>query len=94
VSDSWTIVEYLKDTYQPRPFLFVARKRGPNAFHQVLGRHVVNGALVRLLLTDIYAHLHEKDRRYFRESREKRFACCRKKRRPIATLESLGSVKV
>jgi glutathione S-transferase len=25
------------------------------------------------LLTDIYAHLHEKDRRYFRESREKRF---------------------
>ena len=34
---------------------------------------VVIAALVPILLTDIYAHLHEKDRSYFRESREKRF---------------------
>jgi hypothetical protein len=32
---------------------------------------VVNDAVISILLTDIYAHLHEKGRVYFRESREK-----------------------
>jgi glutathione S-transferase len=74
VSDSWTIAEYLEDTYQHRPFLFgSAEARAPTRFINSWADTVVNGALVRLLLTDIYAHLHEKDRRYFRESREKRF---------------------
>jgi len=74
VSDSWTIAEYLEDTYQHRPFLFgSAEARAVTRFINSWADTVVNGALVRLLLTDIYAHLHEKDRRYFRESREKRF---------------------
>jgi glutathione S-transferase len=33
----------------------------------------LHGALIRLLASDIHAHLHEKDKGYFRESREKRF---------------------
>jgi glutathione S-transferase len=74
VSDSWTIAEYREDTYQHRPFLFgSAEARAVTRFINSWADTVVNGALVRLLLTDIFAHLHEKDRRYFRESREKRF---------------------
>ena len=33
----------------------------------------MNGALARLIVTDILAVLHDKDRAYFRETREKRF---------------------
>jgi glutathione S-transferase len=74
VSDSWTIAEYLEDTYPDRPSLFGgAEARRVTRFINSWADTILNTALVRLLLTDIYAHLHEKDRRYFRESREKRF---------------------
>ena len=74
VSDSWTIAEYLEDAYPDRPSLFGgAEARRVTHFINCWADVVVNAALARLLLTDIYAHLHEKDRGYFRESREKRF---------------------
>jgi len=74
ISDSWTIAEYLEDTYPDRPSLFgSAQARRVTRFINSWADIVVNAALARLLLTDIYAHLHEKDRVYFRESREKRF---------------------
>jgi glutathione S-transferase len=74
VSDSWAIACYLERTYPDRPSLF----GGPAG--QALSRFYVDwadmalhGALIRLLASDIHAHLHEKDKGYFRESREKRF---------------------
>jgi glutathione S-transferase len=74
VFDSWAIAEYLEDTYPDRPSLFGgAEARRVTRFINSWADTILNTALVRLLLTDIYAHLHEKDRRYFRESREKRF---------------------
>jgi glutathione S-transferase len=74
VSDSWRIAEHLEDTYPDRPSLFGgAEARRVTRFINSWADTILNTALVRLLLTDIYAHLHEKDRRYFRESREKRF---------------------
>jgi glutathione S-transferase len=74
VFDSWTIAEYLEDTYPDQPSLFGgADARRLTRFINCWADTVVNAALVRLLLIDIYAHLHEKDRQYFRESREKRF---------------------
>ena len=74
VSDSWTIAEYLEDTYPDRPSLFGgAEARRVTRFINSWADTILITALLRLLLTDIYAHLHEKDRRYFRESREKRF---------------------
>jgi glutathione S-transferase len=74
VSDSWAIAEYLEDTYPDRPSLFgTADARRLSRFINCWADATVNPALARLLLTDIYAHLHEKDRRYFRDSREKRF---------------------
>jgi glutathione S-transferase len=74
VSDSWTIAEYLEDTYPTRPSLFGgAKARRVTRFVNCWADAVVNAALARILLIDIYAHLHEKDRVYFRDSREKRF---------------------
>jgi glutathione S-transferase len=74
VSDSWAIAEYLEETYPDRPSLYGgAEAQQVTRFINCWADTVVNGALVRLLLTDIYVLLHEKDRLYFRESREKRF---------------------
>jgi len=74
VSDSWTIAEHLEDTHPDRPFLFCcAEARRVTRFVNSSADTVVIAALARLLPTDIYAHLHDKDRYYFRESREKRF---------------------
>jgi glutathione S-transferase len=74
VWDSWTIAGYLEDTYPDRPSLFGgAEARHLTHFINSWADAVVNAALIPILLTDIYAHLHEKDRPYFRESREKRF---------------------
>jgi glutathione S-transferase len=74
VSDSWAIATYLEETYPDRPSLF----GGPSAM--AVGRFIncwADGVLVpaiaRLLAIDIFAHLHEKDRKYFRASREERF---------------------
>lgn len=74
VSDSWTITEYLEDTYPERPSLF----GGPTGrAHALFVKHwteiAVQMPLLRLILTDIHRHLHEKDKDYFRRSREQRF---------------------
>jgi glutathione S-transferase len=73
VSDSWAIAVYLEGAYPDRPSLFggpsaMAATRFINAWADGLAP-----MLVPMLVTDIFAHLHEKDLRYFRESREKRF---------------------
>jgi glutathione S-transferase len=74
VSDSWAIATYLEETYSDRPSLF----SGPAAqtvtrFVNSWADNVVVPGISRLVLADIYAHLHEKDRAYFRETRENRF---------------------
>ncbi|NMJ39738.1 glutathione S-transferase family protein [Roseomonas sp. JC162] len=71
VPDSWAIAQYLDEAYPeapsllhgaPAPFLFVA------AWNDT----VLQGGLVRLIVSDIPALLGE-ERAYFIESREKRF---------------------
>jgi len=74
VSDSWKIAAYLEESYPDRPSLF----GGPvglavTCFVNSWADSIVNTGIVRLLASDILAHLHEKDQAYFRESREKRF---------------------
>lgn len=72
VWDSWTIAEYLEDTYPDRPSLFGgAGGRAMARFINGWGDASLHRTMFRLILTDIFAHLHEKDRAYFRESREK-----------------------
>jgi len=75
VSDSWAIANYLEDAYPDRPSLFEGEGgRAVTRFVNGWADTVLNGGLIRLVLGDVYAHLHEKDRGYFRQSREQRFA--------------------
>ena len=74
VCDSWAIACYLEDTYPDRPSLFGCDVgRATTRFINVWTGTVLHGALSRLLLADIHAILHEMDKAYFRETREKRF---------------------
>ena len=74
VFDSWTIANYLEDAYPDRPSLFRGDGgRAATRFINAWADTVVNGGIARLIITDIFAVLDEKDRSYFRETREKRF---------------------
>jgi glutathione S-transferase len=74
VSDSWAIATYLEEAYADRPSLFGSLAGKALArFVNSWADNVVASGIARLVLMDIYAHLHEKDRAYFRESRENRF---------------------
>ena len=74
VTDSCAIAAYLDEAYQDRPSLFggpaaMAVTRFVNAWADT----VLNGGMIRLIVSDIAAIVDEKDRAYFRESREQRF---------------------
>ena len=74
VFDSWTIANYLEDIYPDRPSLFGgAGGRALARFVNSWADTVQLAGMIRLVVADIHAHVHEKDRGYFRESREKRF---------------------
>ncbi len=73
IADSWTIAEYLEDTYPDRPSLFGGGAgRALARFHASWTDAALHGALFRLLVLDIWRHTHDKDRDYFRKSREER----------------------
>jgi glutathione S-transferase len=74
VFDSWAIADHLERAYPEAPSLFggsagQAVTRFVNAF--VDG--VVNPVIARMIVADIAPLVHEKDRAYFRASREERF---------------------
>lgn len=74
VFEKWTIAEYLEDAYPDRPSLF--RGEGGRALAHFVTNWtatIVAAGLIRLILTDIYGVIHEKDKDYFRRSREQRF---------------------
>jgi glutathione S-transferase len=73
VSDSWTIANYLEDTYPQAPSLFGgAAARSLTRYYSTAG-DAMGPPLARMLALDIHERIAEKDRPYFRESREKRF---------------------
>jgi glutathione S-transferase len=74
VFDSWTIATYLEDAFPNRPSLFCGDGgRTAARFINAWTDTIVNGAIAPLIVTDIFAIIHEKDRAYFRETRERRF---------------------
>jgi glutathione S-transferase len=81
IYDSWTIAQYLDQAYPSRPALF----DGPSShalgyfFNQWMP--AVQLPLFKVIMLDLFARIHEKDKAYFRESREKRFG---------VTLEEFG----
>jgi glutathione S-transferase len=72
VADSWTIANYLEDTYPERPSLFGgAAGRGLSRLYSSFADTLV-ASIFRFVALDILQHLHDKDRLYFRQSREER----------------------
>ena len=74
VHDSWAIACYLDEAYPQRPMLFpCAQARSLAFFFKHWVETIVQGPIFRGVILDIYARIHDKDKAYFRESREKRF---------------------
>jgi glutathione S-transferase len=74
VFDSWDIACYLEDTYPDRPSLFGgAIGRGTARFVNDWSDGVLNPALLKMIIMDVFHNLEPVDREYFRASREKRF---------------------
>lgn len=74
VYDSFEIAVYLDEAYPSRPGLFEGTEsRALSLFLSHWAVRTLHPPLFRVILMDIYGQLHEKDKAYFRESREKRF---------------------
>ena len=74
VADSWNIAVYLDEAYPQRPGLFANVES--RALAEFFAHWVVRGpqaAVFKVILLDIFERIHEKDKAYFRASREKRF---------------------
>ncbi len=72
VANSWVIANYLEDTYPDRPSLFGGPAgRALSRFYSTLADALVS-SVFRFVALDILRHVHDKDRVYFRESREER----------------------
>lgn len=71
--ESWDIACHLEDRYPDRPSLFGgATGRAHCRLHSTQGDWVA-GQIARFIVRDVYDHLADCDKAYFRESREKRF---------------------
>ncbi|HZA56423.1 MAG TPA: glutathione S-transferase N-terminal domain-containing protein [Candidatus Udaeobacter sp.] len=74
VSDSWEIAKYLESAYSERPSLFGGPAgEGLALFVKFWCEQTLNRIVLRIILPDLFACLHDKDKAYFRESRETRF---------------------
>jgi glutathione S-transferase len=74
VSDSWEIARYLETAYADRPSLFCGPAgEGLALFVKFWCEQTLNRIVLRIILPDLLACLHDKDKAYFRESREARF---------------------
>jgi len=74
LGESWDIAVYLDQAYPSRPALFDGE---PNKVLSYFFNHwsvkALHPPLMRAIVLDLYGKVHEKDRAYFRESREKRY---------------------
>ena len=73
VHDSFRIAEYLDEAYPSRPGLFGgAEGHSLSLFLANWTVRTVHPAITKVVMMDLFGHVHEKDKAYFRESREKR----------------------
>ena len=74
VHDSWAIAEYLDEAYPDRPLLLSGDEaRTLTYFLKHWVEREIHPPVLKLVVLDLFNHLHDRDRAYFRESREKRF---------------------
>jgi glutathione S-transferase len=82
IAGSWKVANHLEQKYPERPSLFGGASGEALArFVESWSDTVLMPAMLPLIITDIFAHLHERDREYFRSSREQRLGM---------TLEQVG----
>jgi len=73
VGDSWTIAEYLDETYPDRPPVLAGSDGRQHArFVQEWAVNRISPLVMTMIVEDIYAQLAPADKDYFRESRAKR----------------------
>jgi glutathione S-transferase len=74
VAESSVIADHLEDNYPDRSSLYGGgRGRALSRFFVGWADSVLHPALMPFLALDIWRHVHDKDRDYFRKSREERF---------------------
>jgi glutathione S-transferase len=74
INDSWAIADYLETAFSDGPSLFGgAAGRATTRFVQAWADSILHPGIARLVILDIWKHVHEKDKAYFRKSREERF---------------------
>lgn len=74
VADSWAIAQYLDEAYPDRPRLIEGEEaRALMFFFKHWCERTLHPPVMRAVIMDLFNHLHEKDKPYFRASREKRF---------------------
>ena len=72
VFNSWDIAQYLDDTYPDRPSLLGGEVgRALSRFDPHWAETTVHAGLFPMVVADIWAEVHEKDRHYFCSTREK-----------------------
>jgi glutathione S-transferase len=74
VNDSWAIANYLEETYPERASLFSGKAaRAAARFINNWTDNVINAAIAPIVVLDIFKHVAQRDRDYFRASREQRY---------------------
>ncbi|MGE3424965.1 MAG: glutathione S-transferase N-terminal domain-containing protein, partial [Dehalococcoidia bacterium] len=73
VHDSWEIARYLDEKYPANPLFEGAQAKSLAYVFKFWVEANLHGPVLRAVLLDLFAAIHEKDKAYFRQSREKRF---------------------
>jgi glutathione S-transferase len=73
VHDSWAIAEYLDKQYPAKPLFEGAQARSLAFVFKAWVESTLHAPILRAVILDLFNALHDKDKAYFRESREKRF---------------------
>lgn len=73
VSDSWKIAEYLDERYPQKPLFDSAQARSEALLIKFWIERTIHPFIARMGVGDFLSVLHEKDKPYFRQTREKRF---------------------
>ena len=74
VADSWSIAKHLESRYPQAPALFGdARGEAHALFIKFWCEQTLNAQILRLIIMDLFARIHPKDKDYFRSSRKARF---------------------
>lgn len=73
VWDSWDIALYLEEAYPQNPVFTAESGEASAYFFKQWAERTLHPGVAKQVVLDVYNHLHEKDKDYFRTTREKVF---------------------